>query len=69
MLIERTDKEIIITLPSTISTEGLQAFIDYLYYKEATAGSKAKQSTVNQLAKEVKKGWWKKNRRKFIKDK
>jgi hypothetical protein len=69
MLIERTDKEVIIKLPATINTEGLQEFINYLYYKEATANSKAKQSDIDKLAREVKKGWWKKNRKRFIQDK
>lgn len=65
MLIERTSNEVIIRLPSYVDTEGLQRLIDYLSYKEAT--SKAKQSDVDKLAKEVKKGWWKKNRNRFIK--
>jgi hypothetical protein len=60
MLIERTNDEVIIRLPSYVDTEGLQRLIDYLSYKEATAKSKAKQSDVDKLAKEVKKGWWKK---------
>ena len=67
MLIERTNKEIIIRLPSNVDTEGLQRLIDFLTYKEATSKSKAKQSEVDKLAKEAKKGWWKRNRRKLIK--
>ena len=67
MYIERTSKEIIIRLPSTINTDGLQRFIDYLCYKEATANSEAKQADVDKLVKEVKKGWWAENRSRFIK--
>ena len=67
MLIERTSNEVIIRLPSSIATEGLQRLVDYLSYLEATAKSKAKQSDVDKLAKQVKKGWWKKNRSRFIK--
>ena len=67
MLIERTNSEVIIRLPSYVDTTGLQRLIDYLSYKEATAQSKAKQVDVDKLAKEVKKDWWKKNRSKFIK--
>ncbi len=66
MLIERTTSEVIIRLPSYVDTEGLQRLIDYLSYKEATAKSKAKQSDVDKLSNEVKKGWWKKNRSRFI---
>ena len=53
MLIERTSKEVIIRLPSYVDTEGLQRLVDYLSYKEATAKSKAKQSNVDKLAKEI----------------
>ena len=69
MLIERTNDEVIIRLPSYVDTEGLQRFVDYLTYKEVTSKSKSKarQSEVDKLAKEVKKGWWKKNRSRFIK--
>lgn len=67
MTIERTSKEIIIRLPSYVNTDGLQRLIDYLTYKEATAKSKAKQSDMDALANEVKKGWWTKNRSRFIK--
>jgi hypothetical protein len=67
MVIERTKKEVIIRLPSYIDTEGLQNLINYLIYKEATDKSQAKQDDVDRLAKEIKKGWWSKNRRRFIK--
>jgi len=67
MTIERTSKEVIIRLPSYVSTDGLQRLVDYLTYKEATAKSKAKQADVDALAKEIKKGWWTKNRSRLIK--
>lgn len=67
MLIERTSNEVIIRLPSYVNTEGLQRLVDYLSYKEVTSKSKARQADVDKLAKEVKKGWWKKNRSRFIK--
>jgi len=67
MIIERTAKEVIIRLPSYVDTNGLQRFVDYLSYKEATALSQAKQSDVDALAKEVKAGWWAKNRSRIIK--
>ena len=67
MLIERTRKEVIIRLPSNVDTTGLQRLVDYLVYKEATAKSKAKQSDIDTLAKDVKTGWWSKNRSRLIK--
>ena len=66
MYIERTHNEVIIHLPSYVDTAGLQKFIDYLCYKEATAKSKAKQTDIDKLAKQVKKRWWAKNRDKFV---
>lgn len=67
MLIEHTKSEVIIRLPSNVDTEGLQRLVDYLSYKEVISKSKAKQSDVDKLAKDVKKGWWNKNRDRFIK--
>lgn len=67
MLIERTKKEIIIRLPTSVDTTGLQSLIDYLTYKEATSQSKVKQSDVDELSTEVKKGWWANNRSRLIK--
>lgn len=67
MLIERTNKEVIIRLPASVDTTELQRLVDYLTYKEATANSKATQEQVDELAKDVKKGWWKANRSRLIK--
>jgi hypothetical protein len=68
MLIERTnDKQITITVSSSVDSFGLQRLIDYVKYLEATSKSKAKQTDVNKLADEVNASWWKKNRNRFIK--
>jgi len=67
MDIQRTDKEILFRLPANIDTLGLQRIIDYLKYKEATAGSKADQEEIDRLAKESKANWWKENKHRFIK--
>ena len=67
MLIERTNKEVIIRLPASVDTTDLQRIIDYLTYKEATANSKATQEQVDKLSKEIKKDWWKSNRSRLIK--
>lgn len=67
MLIERTNREVIIRLPLSVNTEGLQRLVDFLSYKEATATSKATQQQVDKLSKQAKKGWWKANRDRLAK--
>lgn len=68
MLIEQTaNKQITITVSSSVDSFGLQRLIDYIKYLEATSKSKAKQSDIDQLADEVNAGWWRKNRKRFIK--
>jgi hypothetical protein len=67
MVIEKTKKEIIIRLPSYVDTIGLQSLVDFLSYKEATAKSVVKQSDVDSLSNEVKKGWWAENKSRLIK--
>ena len=67
MVIERTKDEVIIRLPASVDTDGLQRLINLLYYKEATAKSTATQDDVDQLTKEVKNGWWAKNSSKYLK--
>ena len=67
MIIERTKDEVIIRLPAYVKTDGLQRLVDLLSYKEAVEKSEATQDDVDKLVKEVKKGWWEKNGKKYIK--
>jgi hypothetical protein len=66
MTIQRTDTEILITLPASINIDGLQRLLDYLLYKEATKDSQAQQHDVDVLAREVNKEWWANNNHRFI---
>jgi hypothetical protein len=67
MLIQQTPTEIIIRLPSNVEIEGLQRLIDFLQYREIVAKSTATQEQVDELATEINKGWWEKNKDKFLK--
>ena len=67
MIIERTDKEILIRIPNTIDIEGAQRIIDYIRYQEVTSKSRAKQGDVDKLAEEVNIEWWVKNKDSFLK--
>ena len=62
---ERTDDEIIIRLPSDLAVEDIQRMLNYLSYKRAIKDSQATEEQISQLAKEAKKGWWKKNKDRF----
>jgi hypothetical protein len=66
MTIEKTKNEIIIKLPAGIDTTGLQSFVDYLCYKEATSKSVAKQSDIDTLSRDVKKSWWNTNKSRLL---
>lgn len=68
MLIEQiNNKQITITVSSSVDSFGLQRLIDYVKYLEATSGSKAKQKDIDKLSDEVNASWWDKNRSRFIK--
>jgi len=57
MIIERTETEIMLRLPSNIDTIGFQRTINYLKYKETTVNSQVKEDEINALADESKKRW------------
>ncbi len=65
LTIERTDQEIIIRLPADMEVQDIQRMLDYLFYKQAIKDSQATQSQIDELAREVKQGWWKKNKERF----
>jgi len=67
MVIERTNSEVIVRIPSFVNFEEIQRIIDLLAYKEATARSEAKQEDIDKIVIDAKKGWWKKHRSHFIK--
>ena len=67
MLVERTNKEIIIRLPASVNVDDLQVFINYVRYKEITSKLKVKQSDVDKLVNEVNDSWWQANKDRFVK--
>ncbi len=67
MIIERTDKEVIIRLQPTVDTEELQELANFFRYKEITSKYKTSQEEVNNFASEVNKKWYKKNRDNLLK--
>jgi len=67
MLVERTNKEVIIRLPASVDIEDLQDLLNYARYKELTANFKTEQAEVNKLANDINAKWWAKNRSKLIK--
>ncbi len=67
MIIERTQGEVIIKIPSFVNIEGIQRIIDLLAYREATSKSKAKQKDIDALSKEIKNDWWAKNKKRLLK--
>ena len=67
MTVERTDNEVIIRLPEFMNFEAMQKTIDLISLKEITARSTATQEDIDRLAGEANKGWWAKNRSKYLK--
>jgi predicted nucleotide-binding protein (sugar kinase/HSP70/actin superfamily) len=67
MLVERTNKEVIIRLPASVSTEDLQDFLNYARYKELTSTFKTNQKEVDKITSEINAKWWTKNRSKLMK--
>jgi len=67
MIVERTNKEIIIKLPASVDTEDLQDLLNYARYKELTSDFKINQKEVDKLAIDINAKWWAKNRNKLVK--
>ncbi|MEI6594178.1 MAG: hypothetical protein WCO28_01360 [Bacteroidota bacterium] len=55
MLIERKNKEVVITLSSSMSAKSFQQLVDYLRYIEIAEKSKAKKTDLQKLVATVKK--------------
>lgn len=67
MQIERTNKEILIRLPSGTDLIGLQRILDYLKFREIASKSKATTEQIDELSSESKSSWWDKNKSRFVK--
>jgi hypothetical protein len=67
MIIERTNKEVIIRLLPTVDTDELQELANYFRYKEITSNYKTEQSIVDKLSSEINKNWYKANRDRLLK--
>ena len=67
MVVERTNKEVIIRLPASIDTEDLQDFLNYARYKELTSNFRIDQKEVDKLSDKINTKWWTENRDKLIK--
>ncbi len=63
MIVERTNKEIVVRLSPQTNTSDLQDMLDYLEYKELVSKSKAKQSDIDELAKLVNRSMMEKVRK------
>lgn len=60
MIVERTDKEILIRLSNDFDSDELQNIINFLKFKEISSKSKASQDEIDLLSKSVNKRIWKK---------
>jgi hypothetical protein len=58
MILERTNKEILVRLPANVDLTELQNMLDYLEYKEQTAKTKATQKKVDELSEKVNQNIW-----------
>jgi hypothetical protein len=67
MIIERTNKEVIIRLLPSIDTEELQELANYFRYKEITSKYSTPQTIVDKLSSEINKNWYKTNRDRLLK--
>ncbi|MEQ9098341.1 MAG: hypothetical protein RIF36_23155 [Imperialibacter sp.] len=67
MQVDRSDKEIVVRIPIGLDSEKLQSVLDLIRYGELTSKSTVTQEEVDQLASNINKSWWLKNRDRFIK--
>lgn len=67
MIIERTNKEVVIRLSPTVDTDELQELANFFRFKEITSKYATPQSDVDKLASEINKNWYKANRERLLK--
>lgn len=67
MTVERTNKEVIIKLSSSVDIEDLQTLLNYARYKELSSNFKTSQNEVDELSSKINETWWTENRNELIK--
>ncbi len=67
MVLERTDKEIVIRLPNGIDWGDLESILKYIRYREIVSKSEATQEDIDRFASEMNKNWWAENQHRFLK--
>jgi hypothetical protein len=58
MVVERTKKEIIFRVSSSMKASTIRDISDFIEFQEVVKKSKASQKDIDQLVKEVKKERW-----------
>jgi hypothetical protein len=66
MIIESKDNEIIIRISSDVNLEDIQKSLDFIRYKEIVSKSTATDADIEELANNINKNWWDKNKHKYI---
>lgn len=59
MVVERTDKEILIRLPLNVNISEIQDVLDFLKYQENTANFGVSRAEFDELSENVNKAIWK----------
>ena len=65
MVITRENNNLVIQIPDVVDINEIQRFLNYLGYKENTSTSQATQEQVDDLAREINKNWWERNKHRF----
>jgi hypothetical protein len=66
MKVIRENNEIKISLPDNlIDINEVQNLLDYFRYREISSKSKGTQKDADDLANEINKSWWDKNKHRF----
>lgn len=67
MVIERQNQDIVFRLNGSLDIRAAQKLVDYFNLMESIAKNQGTEEQAAELAREVDKAWWAKNRSRFIK--
>jgi hypothetical protein len=65
MNVVKEKNEIIVRIPENIDMPLLQGILDYISAKLILSKSKGNQKQANEIADDIEKNWWKKNKKKY----